>query len=79
MSRRADERSDIACRSCGSVLAEWRELQGTWEPAPQQLLDPGHIPVPHLGWFCDETCALRFERRAGIRLRRDGQGRIRYY
>jgi hypothetical protein len=73
------ERGDIACRSCGSVLAEWLAAEGAWAPAPQELLAPGHIPVPHLGWFCDEACAIRFERRAGIRLRRDDRGRIRYY
>jgi len=79
MPKREAEHDDIACINCGGVLSRWDSSLGCHDPSPEELLGPGHIPVPNLGWFCDEACAKRFEGRSGIKLHRDAKGRIRYY
>ena len=73
------EPSEIRCLICEAVLARWDAAQSKWQPSAEELHASGRVAVPNAGWFCSQECGLEFERRTGLHLQGDLQGRIEYY
>ena len=49
------------------------------EPTAEQCYSAGNVPVPNLGWFCSQACAVAFEGKNGVKFERNQNGEINYY
>lgn len=66
----------VKCMSCSSVIAIFKEDKMI--PGPQACHKAGNVPVPNLGWFCGQECAIAYETMNKVTFHRV-DGKIDYY
>ena len=67
----------IECLQCGILITEYNE--DVDDSYFQGLHNNGAVPVPNLGWFCSQNCALDFEMQHNVVFQRNSDGIVDYY
>ena len=76
--RTLEENPDrVACANCGKTIALFKEE--AMEPSFEECYAKGNVPVPNLGWFCSQPCAIEFEQAHDVTFARTNDGMIDYY
>ncbi|SIT24808.1 hypothetical protein SAMN05421788_106193 [Filimonas lacunae] len=71
------DNESIICSCCGKWIASVKE--NDMQPDAQACYEAGNVPVPNLGWFCSQHCAITFEQVQGVQFTRTAKGEIDYY
>jgi hypothetical protein len=67
----------VKCEFCGNVIAEI--INDDMVPSAENCHAAGKVPVPNLGWFCSQECAVKFEGKYDTTFYRTQDGKIDYY
>ncbi len=67
----------FTCLYCHSIIASVTEEMMT--PSPEECYTNSRVPIPNLGWFCSQDCALWFEKKHNVTFARTTEGKIDYY
>lgn len=67
----------VKCKNCGKVMAELTE-EGM-EPKAEDCYNMGNVPVPNMGWLCNQKCVNEFEKKYEITFERSKDGKVDYY
>lgn len=74
---RGEDNTSCRCSFCGKTLAAFKN--DTMMPSAEACYKRGNVPVPNVGWFCSQKCALDYETKFDIRFARTLEGKIDYY
>jgi hypothetical protein len=73
----ANDESSVRCEYCKKSIAKFSDDIMT--PSHEECYKSGNVPVPNFGWFCSQSCGLKFEEKYGVRFGRTKDGIIDYY
>lgn len=65
------------CQFCNKTIAEIKN--DAMMPSTEECYQRGNVPVPHLGWFCSQECALNCETKFDIKFAKTKDGKVDYY
>ena len=65
------------CQFCDKTIAEFKN--DLMSPSAEECYKNGNVPIPNLGWFCSQKCALDYEAKFDIKFDRTAYGKVDYY